>query len=142
SAVVTIDNVAPTATLAAPGVDEGSPIALSLTGASDVSSVDLANGFTYAFDCGDGNGYSAFAGASSASCPTNDNGTRNVGAKIRDKDGGVSTYTGTVTIANVAPTSTFPTTSASGVVNQAVTLSFGPVTDPSATDTAAGFHYA
>ena len=44
-ATVTITNVAPTASLNAPGsVNEGSSIALSLTGATDVSSADVAAG--------------------------------------------------------------------------------------------------
>ena len=97
-------NVAPTATLNSADVDEGTPISLSLTDAHDVSSVDEGIGFTYAFDCGDGAGYGSFTSTSTASCPTNDNGSRSVGAKIQDKDGGIREYTDTVAIANVAPT--------------------------------------
>ncbi len=95
--------MAPTATFNAPGsVSEGSSIALSLTGATDVSSADVAAGFTYAFDCG--SGYGAFGASASTTCPTTDDGSRSVGGKVRDKDGGVSTYSATVTITNVAPT--------------------------------------
>ena len=43
----------------------------------------------------------------SASCPTNDNGSRTVKGRIRDKDGGDTEYSATVTIHNVAPTATF-----------------------------------
>jgi hypothetical protein len=101
---VTVDNVAPTATFAAESpVVEGSPFDLSLTNPNDVSSADVSAGFTYAFDCGDGSGYGAFGASASTSCPTTDNGIRNVGAKIQDKDGGVSTYTGTVTVTNALP---------------------------------------
>ncbi len=98
-----VANVAPTATFNAPGsVSEGSSIALSLTGATDVSSADVAAGFTYAFDCG--SGYGAFGASASTTCPTTDDGSRSVGGKVKDKDGGVSTYSATVTITNVAPT--------------------------------------
>ena len=105
STTVQIDNVAPTATFNAPSpVNEGSNIALSLDNADDTSTVDKNAGFTYAFDCGAG--YGAFGSTSSASCPTTDNGTRTVKGKIRDKDNGVTEYTSSVQINNVAPTIT------------------------------------
>jgi hypothetical protein len=94
---VTIANVAPTATLAAPAsADAGFAFALSLTSAHDPSGADTSAGLTYAFDCG--GGFGAFGSASAASCPTTDVGTLSVGAKIRDKDGGVTTYTATVDV--------------------------------------------
>ena len=102
TATVTVNNVAPAATFNAPAsVNEGSAISLSLTGASDPSSADTTAGFTYAFDCG--SGFGAYSSTSTASCPTTDNGTRTVGASIRDKDGGTNTYNAPVTINNVAP---------------------------------------
>src|SRR2546425_11888946 len=88
-------------------VDEGSSFHLSLTSPSDPSSVDTAAGFEYAFNCGDGSGYGVFGASSSVTCPTSDNGVRSVKAKIRDKDGGVTEYTDSVTVNNVAPTATF-----------------------------------
>src|SRR2546425_9961135 len=88
-------------------VDEGSSFHLSLTSPSDPSSVDTAAGFEYAFNCGDGSGYGAFGASSSVTCPTSDNGVRSVKAKIRDKDGGVTEDTDSVTVNNVAPTATF-----------------------------------
>lgn len=100
-------NVAPTATFNSPDANEGSAINLSLTSPSDPSSADVAAGFTYAFDCGDGAGYGAFGASNTASCPTTDNGTRTVKGEIKDKDGGVNEYTDGVTINNVAPTATF-----------------------------------
>src|SRR5205823_12418199 len=101
---VTVTNVAPTASFNSPAsVVEGSSIALSLTGASDPSSVDGGAGFQYAFDCGDGAGYGAFGSANSTTCPTSDNGSRTVRGRIRDKDGGVSEYTATVSVTNAAP---------------------------------------
>jgi len=104
SATVTVNNVAPTATFGNDGpVDEGSSFTLSLSGASDPSTADTDAGFEYAFDCGDGSGY-AFSTSSSAVCPTDDNGVRAVKGKIKDKDGGVTEYTASVTVNNVAPT--------------------------------------
>ena len=106
TATVTVNNVAPTATFTAPAsVNEGSNIGLSLSGAADISAADQSAGFTYAFDCG--SGYGSFSGLTSASCSTNDNGSRTVKGKVQDKDGGTTEYTTTVTIINVAPTATF-----------------------------------
>jgi predicted extracellular nuclease len=105
STTVTIINIPPTATFNTPAsVDEGSDILLSLTNPVDVPA-DLGS-LQYAFDCG--SGYEAFSASNTASCPTVDNGTRNVGGKVMDKDGGVSEYTATVTINNVAPTVGIP----------------------------------
>jgi hypothetical protein len=96
-ATVTVQNVAPTATFTAPASSPaGFPFGLSLTSPIDPSAADRAAGFTYAFDCG--NGYGAFGSAATASCPTADVGARVVGAKIRDKDGGVSEYRGSVNV--------------------------------------------
>ena len=138
-----VTNVAPAATFSSPGVDEGSPISLALTNPSDPSSVDTTTGFSYAFDCG--TGYGAFGPTATASCPTTDNGSRNVGGKIKDKDGGTSTYTDTVTIANVAPQATFSTsfaTAAPVVEGTPITVSLATPTDPSSADRTAGFTYA
>jgi hypothetical protein len=103
--LLTLSNVAPTATFTAPSsVDEGSPIAVSLTNPVDPSTVDVAAGLKYAFDCGDGTGYGALGSATSASCPTTDNGIRTVKGKIQDKDGDFTEYSKTVEVKNVAPT--------------------------------------
>src|SRR5262249_38547722 len=104
SATVTINNVAPTATFTAISpVNEGSAIGLSMTGAPDPSTVDTAA----ALHGGDRVGYDAFTATSTASCATNDNGSRTVKGEVRDKDGGTTEYTATVTINNLAPTATF-----------------------------------
>ncbi len=131
----TVNNVAPTATFNWPSeVDEGSDIVLSLADPVDPSNADQAAGFTYAFDCGDGAGYGPFVASPLKTCPTADNGTRSVGGKIRDKDGGETAYTATVTIKNVAPTvgtpSVTPTPSDEG---SAVTAS-AAFSDPGADD--------
>ena len=103
--LVTVNNVAPTATFNAPAeVDEGEDINLSLTGPFDPSSDDTAAGFEYTFDCGDGAGYVDWSNSSSAQCPTTDEGTRTVKGKIRDKDGGETDYATSIDIYNVAPT--------------------------------------
>ena len=97
-----VANVAPTATFNDPSaVYEGSEIALSLSAPFDPSSVDAAAGFEYAFNFGDG--YGPFSSDSSAVFTPADNSTRTVRAKIRDKDGGVTEYTSTVVVNNVAP---------------------------------------
>jgi hypothetical protein len=137
---VTIQNVAPSATFNSPGsVNEGSSFTLSLMSPSDPSTADSGAGFTYAFDCG--SGYGAFGASNSTSCPTNDNGSRSVGGKIKDKDGGVREYTGSVTVNNVAPTATF---SNDGPVAEgsSFTLQLTSPNDPSSADTTAGFQYA
>jgi hypothetical protein len=134
-------NVAPTATFSNTGpVDEGSSFQLSLDGAFDPSSADTAAGFTYSFDCGDGSGYGAFSSSATATCPTNDNGTRHVAARIRDKDGGTTAYTDTVAVHNVAPTGHL---SNDGPVDErsAATIAFTSPSDASSVD-AASLHFA
>jgi hypothetical protein len=136
---VDVENVAPTASFANTGpVDEGSSFTLKMENGDDVSSVDKAAKFTFAFDCGDGSGYSAFSSAAalsaSTSCSTNDNGTRSVKAKIKDKDGGVREYTASVTVNNVPPTVTF--TSGPTTANEGETKSYSySWSDPGSADT-------
>jgi PKD domain len=97
SAVVTIRNVAPTATFNAPdSASVGGTFTLSLTSPADRSAADTSAGFQYAFDCG--GGYGAFTTATTRSCPAPAAGTLSVGGKIRDKDGGVSEYRDTVAV--------------------------------------------
>jgi hypothetical protein len=140
SAVVTVANVPPTATFVAPStVAEGAAFGLSLTGAADVSAADNAAGFTYAFDCG--GGYGAFGGATTASCPTDDDGMRTVKGKVRDKDGGESEYTALVAVTNAAPTVAITGAPATSPEGTAISLG-STVSDPSTADTAAGFSYA
>jgi PKD domain len=131
-------NVAPTATFNSPDVNEGSNISLSLTDKFDPAGAN--DTLSYAFDCG--SGYGAFGSSDTASCPTTDNGTRTVGAKIKDEDGGVSTYTDSVTITNVAPTATFNYPSAAVNEGDSFNLSLTDPSDPSSADTTAGFTYA
>ena len=139
---ITVNNVAPTATFSAPGsVPEGTSIGLALSSPLDPSSADTTAGFTYAFDCDDGLGYGAFSASATASCPTNDNGSRTVRGKIRDDDGGETEYTASVVIGSVAPSATFGN---NGPVDEGspATLSLTSPIDPSSADTTAGFHYS
>jgi PKD repeat protein len=113
---VTVDNVAPTATLGNNGpVDEGSMATVTFTNQFDPSTADTTAGFRYAydfnndgaFDVGDG----TYAGSTtstsqmvSAALLAEGPGTRTVRAWIIDKDGGHTEYTTNITINNVAPT--------------------------------------
>jgi hypothetical protein len=99
---VTVQNVPPSATFNAPSsVNEGTSIALSLTGVTDPGTADT---HTFRFSC-DGSNWTAYSGTSTHSCPTNDNGTRTVQGQVKDDDGGESEeYSATVTVNNVAPT--------------------------------------
>jgi hypothetical protein len=91
-----VTNVDPTATFNAPAsVYGGFPIELSLTNATDAAPADRP-GLTYAFDCG--SGYAAFSSANTVSCPTDAVGTRSVGGKVRDDDGGETEYRATVAV--------------------------------------------
>ena len=67
-----------------------------MTGATDPSAADQAAGFTYAFDCG--KGYGDFGPSATASCTVKKVVERSVGAKIRDKDGGVRELRATVDV--------------------------------------------
>ena len=126
---MTVDNVAPRATLNDYGQyswREGDPRrfyqAYSLSNPLDPSHADRAADFQVAYDCGDG--YDDWRAAewqpywgtgnslwgyneAGRACESQDSGTREVSARIKDKDGGVSQRTETVTIENVAPTATF-----------------------------------
>jgi hypothetical protein len=105
TADVEVQNLAPTATLESPAsVNEGSTIQIALNDATDASTDDIVAGFTYAFDCGDGSGYTETTNSSSIACATNDNGSRTIRAKLQDKDGGTSEYSTSVMVTNVAPT--------------------------------------
>jgi hypothetical protein len=125
-----IGNIAPVATFnPASPVGEGT-MSLSLTGAQDAPG-DVST-LQYAFDCGNGTGYGAFAASSSIGCVVPDNGVRTVGAKIKDKDGAETEYTKSVTVVNVAPTIAI-TSAPSGKTGVDYTLAFR-FTDPGTAD--------
>ncbi|WP_165229491.1 PKD domain-containing protein [Aquisphaera insulae] len=87
STVVTVANVAPTATLNAPSTGTaGTPVTFKAT-ATDPSPADTAAGFTYAWNFGDGTtGTGATPTHAYASA-----GNYTVSVTAKDKDGGVST---------------------------------------------------
>jgi uncharacterized protein len=95
---LTVNNVAPTGTFHAPSsATLGGTFTLSITNPSDPSNADTTAGFAYAFDCG--SGYGAFTPSSTATCQAGTSGgTLPVGGKIRDKDGGVTEYRGSVAV--------------------------------------------
>ncbi|HWI63279.1 MAG TPA: PKD domain-containing protein [Symbiobacteriaceae bacterium] len=97
SFAIAVANLPPTATFSAPAsAVTGQAFAISLSGAADPSSADMAAGFTYAFDCGAG--YGAFGPADSAACTATGTGPQTVRSKVMDKDGGVSEYSATVQV--------------------------------------------
>ena len=135
TATQVVKNVAPKADLLVnpAAINEGDTFTIALTNASDPGVNDT---FTYAFDCGDGNGYNDFAVVASRACPTSDSSLRIVFGSIRDKDGATVEKTATVSINNVAPIGVFsgPSTTPEGT---SVTLGFTGQFDPSGRDAAA-----
>ena len=94
----TTTHLYPTATFTAPTtVNAGLPFSLSLANAQ-VPGYSGAVTFSYAFDCGDGNGYGAFGPSNTAQCLTSGVGTRNVKGIVRDQDGDQREYTGSVSV--------------------------------------------
>src|SRR5207244_12217466 len=111
---VTVNNVAPTATLSNNGpVVEGSSATITFSSPSDPSSADTAAGFHYRCAC-NGNAASlatTYAGAgtsTSTSCSFADQGTFPVLGRIFDKDNGSSTFTTNVVVTNANPVVTAP----------------------------------
>jgi hypothetical protein len=145
STAITVNNVAPTATIGNSGpVNEGSPVMVSLSNPSDPSSVDAAAGFHYSYATSVAGLAATYAGATDGTSKAftfPDNGTPTVYARIFDKNGGFTDYSTAITVNNVAPTATIGN---SGPVNEGspVTVSLSNPSDPSSADTAAGFHYS
>jgi PKD repeat protein len=105
TAVVTVNNVAPTASLTNNGpVNTNANVTISFSGQADVSAPDQAAGFRYSYDF-DNNGTWEQTDVTSASATTSyaTSGSKTVKARIKDKDGGFTDYTTTVTV-NGAPT--------------------------------------
>jgi probable HAF family extracellular repeat protein len=134
SATTTISNVAPTATFARPSsINEGKGFTLSLTGTTDPSTKDRNAGFQYAFDCGTGLG--AFGAVASIACPVQpDNRSVAVAAQVRDKDGGVRQYTGSISVKNVVPNVIVSAGGATTIQSGATFTLSGSFTDPGLLD--------
>jgi hypothetical protein len=142
---VTVNNVAPMATLANSGpVDEGSPVVVSFSNPSDPSPVDTVAGFHYSIVSGAAPLATTYADATDGAGKEftfTDNGTYTVYGRLFDKDGGYTDYQTAVTVNNVAPTGIL---SNNGPVDEGslATVTFTNASDPSPVDTAAGFHYS
>src|SRR5439155_26838 len=110
STVVTVLNVAPTATLSNNGpVNEASPATISFSAQFDQSSADAAAGFHYAYSCSNaspaGVTYAGSGAIASTSCAYAEGpSTHTVRPGIIDKDGGYTEYSTVVAVNNVAPT--------------------------------------
>ena len=134
TSTVTVANVPPTATFTAPtSVIEGSPIALALTNATDLSTVDQAS-LTFAFACSATDGWHA-AATPSYSCPTTDDATLEVRGKVTDHDGGATEYSQTVTVVDAPPTATI-VAPATVIEGSPIAFSLTGVSDPSSVDQA------
>ncbi len=139
---VAVANLAPTAVFTAPAaLDEGGAFSLSFGGAKDASPIDMAAGFRYSFDCGDGAGFTPVGPDTTRSCATFDSGSRVVRGRVFDKDSGFSEYSATVAVREVAPTATFAGP-ASILEGTSATFAFTDQRDPSGADLAAGLRYA
>lgn len=134
TATAMVADVAPTATFNAPtSVVEGNVATISLTSPSAANA-------RYAFDCGAG--YGAIGSASTAACPTADNGTLAVRGKVVDAsiDDLFTEYPATIVVTNRAPTAVF---AHNGPVPEgsAIALSLSNASDVAA-DLAAGLTFA
>ncbi len=145
STTVVVDNVAPTASASNNGpVGEGTPVTVTLAGASDPSSADTTAGFHYSFALTQGallGTYAAAGTSTSAPFTFSDNGSYTVWGRIFDKDNGSTDYSTTVVVDNVAPTASIGNSGPIGEGSPA-TVTLSSPSDPSSVDTSAGFHYS
>ena len=150
-ATLTVTNVAPSGTLANDGpVVEGGSAQVTFSGVTDPSAADAAAGVRYAYDFDDdgtfdvgGSTYATAVTSASAAVPaalTADGpATRTVRAVVVDKDGGLRSFTTTVTVTNAAPTGAL----ADRTVTEGSTATIGLTgAADRAADAAAGLRYA
>jgi hypothetical protein len=98
---LTVNNVAPTATLIWPRATflPGEPVTLAFTNPSDPSPADAAAGFVYSFDCqSDGQWEVAGSPTPTYDCIYAASGHYSATGQIADHDGGVSPYSVPVTV--------------------------------------------
>ncbi|HYR83883.1 MAG TPA: PKD domain-containing protein [Terriglobia bacterium] len=141
SATFVVANVAPSGAIT--NIPSNSPEGTAITlnsSVTDPSGVDTAAGFTYSWIVTKNSVQFALGTGPSLTFTPTDSGPYAVSLSVTDKDGGTGTTSGTVTIANVAPTPSIGGP-ASGVVGTPISLT-GSATDPSSVDTAAGFTFA
>jgi PKD repeat protein/Ca2+-binding EF-hand superfamily protein len=128
---VTVQNVAPTATIE--GSPAQSPEGTEITLTSIVGDPSTADTFTYAWNVTkDGSAYAGGQAASFSFTP-DDNGTYVVSLVVTDDDGGVGSDSTSITVSNVAPA---VHAGADQTVSEGDTVSFaGTFTDAGAGDT-------
>jgi|GEM_PF-3147636 len=151
TSTLTIQNLAPTPTLAAPNkTAEGIRPVISVT-TTDPSTADVKAGFHYSYDfnddgvwdLGDGSTYAGSVLASSLKIPAlfvGDSGPLAIRVRAFDKDGASADTAKTIEITNLAPTATFAPTGPT-TVGVPVTFRFSSPVDVQA-DAAAGFTYS
>lgn len=99
SKTITVTNVAPIAIFGGPAsVRANTSFVLALLLPTDPSSLDRSAGFSFAFDCGDGQGWRTRLSNSIRCQAPSTPSSITVQGRITDKDGGVSTYRGTITV--------------------------------------------
>lgn len=107
---VTVTNAPPSGTLVVPEepVKHGEPFVVAVANVTDPSPADAAAGFEYAFRCPNDADFGPWSepttGGAETTCVATTLGDNEVAARIRDRDGGVTTLTGSVTVDNVPPT--------------------------------------
>jgi parallel beta-helix repeat protein len=109
TATVTVNNVAPTASLSNNGpVNTNATVTISFANQNDVSGPDRTAGYKYSYDF-DNNGTWEQTDVTSATANTSyaTAGNKVVKARIKDKDGGFTDYTTTVVVENPGQTPTF-----------------------------------
>ncbi len=148
TAVVTVENVAPTAGFSASAstVVEGGTATVTFAGQSDRSSRDAAAGFRYSYDFdSDGTFEIVDSPLASVAVPARflaDGPTDLVvTAVVRDKDGGTTTATAMIAVTNAPPVAHILAAPTRSSEELSVSL-VGAGTDPAGPDETAGFTYA
>jgi phosphohistidine swiveling domain-containing protein len=126
-------------------INEGSSSLLSLADGSDASAADAA-ALRYGFAC-DGReaalpaDYESASAVNVAACAFPQDGIYVVKGRVLDPDGGMTTYTATVLVMNVAPTARL---TATGPISEggASVVALEQPFDPGTLDVAAGLHFA
>ena len=135
---IAVANVPPTAALAVTSTArvEGSPISLSGS-AADPSTADVAAGLSLGWAVTKNGAAFATGSGPAYSFTPDDNGTYAVTLTAGDKDGGRSTATTTLTVANAPPTAAITAPVTTAPEGASINLA-GTATDPGAADVAAG----
>jgi Tol biopolymer transport system component/PKD repeat protein len=144
SAVVTVINAAPSATLTATGaVNEGGSASVVFSNAQDGSGIDIQAGLRYAFACNGaslaGASYASSGASASTDCVYADGPfAATVRARVFDKDGGYTEYTANVALLNLAPVLGAVNAPAAPLEVHAVATVSAPFSDAGVADTHTG----